>query len=111
MAGPDRKLKVLLVLFSVATILHSQAASDPPFKTWGNLNGRAWNVFPQSDKISYLTGASEVLKLLEQKSFLEYFPWSLKAGEFSKAIDRFYEVQENLPIPVVLALKVVTMKA
>jgi hypothetical protein len=111
MVGLRRKQKIILVLFSATTLLHPQTTSEPPVRTSGSLNGRAWNVFPESNKISYITGASEVLKVLDQKDFLEYFPWTLRAGEFVKAIDRFYAVPENLPIEIVFALKIVTMTA
>jgi len=40
-----------------------------------------------------------------------YYPASLGPSEFIKAIDRFYEQPENLPIPIMQAMRMVTARA
>ena len=40
-----------------------------------------------------------------------YFPKNLNAGEFSSAIDSFYRDAENIPIPIIYAMGLVTLSA
>jgi hypothetical protein len=86
-------------------------SDDPTWQTHGLCNGRAWQVATQGEKIYYTTGASEVLIVAARAEHPRYFPQSLNAAEFTKAVDRFYQEPENLPIPIVKTLQLVTMKA
>ena len=63
------------------------------------------------EKVIFLTGAFEVLQIVSETELIKYFPRNLNHGEFALAVDRFYDVPENLPIPAFYAARAVTMKA
>jgi hypothetical protein len=82
---------------------------------WGPVhgisNGRAWQAGTQTAKIYYIRGAFDALLVAAFSEQSQYFPANLVARELAKAVDHFYEEPENLPIPIVKALRLVTMRA
>jgi hypothetical protein len=65
----------------------------------------------RSEKISFVTGAAESMATVSVADFKKYFPQTLNFGESVKALDIFYEEPANVPIPVIWALRLITMKA
>jgi hypothetical protein len=65
-----------------------------------------------TDKFQYLLGATDAILEAAPGKYSKYFDVqsSLTFGEFVNAIDRFYKEPENLPIPIVWAARVVTMR-
>lgn len=63
-------------------------------------------------KLAYVSGISEAIDfLVGLLEYHTYFPASLKPDEFVKAVDAFYDQPENLPIPIMQAMRIVTLKA
>ena len=85
-------------------------------KTGTLSNGRAWGIFADAEKKSYLLGLSEgIVSMLgvfpDTGDYLkEQVPQSLSIIEVSKALDRFYAEPENLPVPVIRAMHIVALK-
>ncbi|HEV1284936.1 MAG TPA: hypothetical protein VNU44_06480 [Bryobacteraceae bacterium] len=63
-------------------------------------------------KIIYLSGLMEgIVFVAGLPQHNVYYPASLRVEEFIKAIDRFYNQPENLPIPIMQAMRMVTARA
>jgi len=110
-----------LVVFAVVVPTMSaqvQTTFDPQVETMGmcpacSSDGRTWRALgTEGAKVIYIGGVQEALAFLEG-IFLRgtYFPPSLSVDEMISAVDRFYEQPENLPIPIMQAFRMVTLKA
>jgi hypothetical protein len=105
--------KAALILLLVLSCGFSQEQSEIAFRRdSGGLNGRQWQSMTYLDKFHYLLGATDAILEAAPTEYSKYFDVQsgLTFGEFTKAVDRFYEEPENLPIPIVWAARVVTMK-
>src|ERR1700733_9698429 len=111
-------IALLLALVSMRRFAQAPPIFDPRISTMGSCpicssDGRTWQDRKyQEVKIVYLDGISEALAFvggLPQHG--TYFPQSLDAKEFVKAIDQFYNQPENLPIPIMQAMRVITMRS
>lgn len=90
----------------------SKAAPPPsPLLTWGFLNGRGWQAIAPGAKFIYVFGVSEGLLAEARSSRANYLPDNLVLAEIQQGVDRFYIEPENILIPIIQALKIVTMKA
>jgi hypothetical protein len=98
------------VLICLPLIAQPPQNTDPS-TTLGLRNGRVWNALTADERILFLTGASNILIGINSDEFSNYFPGGLTAGEFAKAVNQFYGDPTNLPIPIVYAMRVVTLKA
>lgn len=103
--------KLVFLLLASAFCAVTQTTPEVGWQTYGICNGRAWQTFPHSEKIVYTTAASEALVVAAATEHPVYFTYNLSGEEFVKAVDRFYQEPENLPIPIMHALKLVTLKA
>ena len=102
---------ITLVLVLMALPCGAQTAIE--VATWisqGLSSGRTWQRLTPPAKVAYLNGAADALTLLDAGEFLKHVP-ALTPEEVAKALDRFYDESENLPIPILQAMRLVTMKA
>jgi len=98
---------------------------DPnkPFRTFGEMNGRAWRGFSLDIKTAYLEGVNAalgeaVVRTLETPCeaqgkgvFDAHRAIGFTRGETIEGIDRFYDQPENLLITIIDALEIVSAKA
>jgi len=82
----------------------------PEGMTLGFVNGRSWNNATADMKLSYIIGIAEASSLAGV-DVTRFVAKNLSPAEDAKGVDRFYEVTENLPIPVSFAMQIVAMKA
>lgn len=78
--------------------------------TYGALNGRVWKAASQDANLAYLAGLKEALALEAPEKLPAYCPPGLTALEFQTAVDQFYAQPENLLVPIVQSLRIVSMK-
>ena len=78
---------------------------------FGLLTGRGWRALAEMERVYFLAGAGEALTVAANAEVAKYFPAGLGDGEFAEAVTRFYEDTANRPIPVVHAIRAVSMKA
>jgi len=118
---PPVALLSALLAFSV-----NGADLDDTEKTCGRLNGRFWNQGPQGFKLGFIMGFNETLSELSRhdpttaEATLPYlaagpdghghFRTLLSYGETVKAIDQFYDVPENLAVPIMDAVRVISRR-
>ena len=98
-----------------ANLARQSPADDPAhgegnLKTDGLYNGRAWLGMHATERVVFITGAREALAASPAIIPL-YFPKNLNAGEFSSALDSFYGDAESVPIPIIYAMGLVTLRA
>jgi hypothetical protein len=106
---------VVLAGVSCPSLLFSQAQADQAstrVKTFGLFNGNAWNAFPSTDvQRIYLAGVSEALIREAPATFEKnYMAGNLTTADVQVLISNFYSQRENLFIPIIDALHVVSMK-
>lgn len=108
------KLRMAALLFLAINACIAQEGSDTA-KTGTLSNGRTWlslsDKATSSEKLNFLTGAAEAAAVTSPTEYPKYFGNALTIGEFITGIDRFYDEPANLPIPIIHALRLVTMKA
>ncbi len=56
-------------------------------------------------------GLHESFDFGDPENFKKLFPKNLSFEELRKAMDRFYDEPENLPIPLIVGQTIVTLKA
>lgn len=89
--------------------------------TKGLLKGRFWVPMGGSTpaehkggmvaKWFWLLAVKDTLKDRAPQELASYIPESLNGAETSDALDAFYGVPENLPVPIIWALSVVSLRA
>ncbi len=104
--SPSRRLAVCTLL---QIPLLPQQSEDAP-RTGGLLNGRAWNKWDYLGRMTYLNGYSEGIAMIGD-SAVGFFPRRWTLGQTTEALDSFYKVVENRPIPISAALIIHAMKA
>jgi hypothetical protein len=89
----------------------------------GHLNGRFWVLLDDMHKVQpgETTGVIKRLLLMRMKDAVEevatpeqratYIAESLHVEKIGEALDGFYQTPENLPVPIVWALRVVALRA
>jgi hypothetical protein len=104
-------MKSLLVGLFVA--MCSLGQSEPPkFDRNGAANGRLWTVLTPDHRSWFIFGQQDATKAILLRSVADRFaPRTLSNTEIVAAIDRFYDEPENLPISIMDALMVVTLRA
>lgn len=110
--------RILLFFIGASCVAQCLPQFDPRVSTMGSCpacssDGRFWQhlTTPPGTKFSYILGISEGVTFvgsLFQRNV--YFPNSLSSDEFIKAIDKFYDQPENLPIPIMQAMRMVTAR-
>jgi hypothetical protein len=112
--GEDKMKPAALVaiLLAIPLLLAPQSRLLENTNTYGLINGRMWRIMSPDSKLMYLTGVAEGMIRLSSKQFSDsYKPGELNAGEVREAVDRFFSEPENVLIPAIDALHVVSMKA
>lgn len=117
-------MKTFLILLGLVLFAFccsgQNAPFDPRVSTMGSCpacsgNGRSWQGFKVHDyKLAFIAGIGEATSFLIglfNPTYRTYFPQSLSGDELVTAIDRFYEQPENLPIPIMQAMRIVTLRA
>jgi hypothetical protein len=89
------------------------AASAPtgPTSTGFLVNGRLWQHSPDAQRYAFIVGFMQALLVEKPEGGPRYFARTLTMEELNKAISDFYVPQENLAVPVTMALEIVRMKA
>jgi hypothetical protein len=106
-------LKTFLCLLFVAVVALCQSQpplADLPTQTFGQANGRLWQARSTQERLVYVIGALDAVMTVSSKELANYLPKSLDYSELVTAIDRFYTEPENIPIPVIHAMRIVTAK-
>lgn len=104
-----------VVLMMALPCVAQEAAA--PVKTLGLVNGRFWLALSHHDgRAGYLIGFHEAITsafgvTLDPHASSMFFSSNMTFAEIEKAVDRFYESPEYLPIPIMAALRIVSMKA
>lgn len=79
--------------------------------TYGDINGRGWNAISSDGRTLYLRGVSDGIIRESSDAFKKkYMCGTLSTAEVRTAIDRFFSEPENLLVPVIDALHIVSMK-
>jgi hypothetical protein len=117
-----KPIRALAILCLSALLLVAQLPNDE--STHGQLNGRYWVGLEDSTakggnaefalliKAFFLQGLKEGIKEVgtpEQRA--AYIAHSLSTQEITKALDEFYKIPENLPVPITWGLRVVALRA
>jgi hypothetical protein len=101
------KTRIISVLLLFALACAPQ--TTPPTTTNGNANGRFWKTRSASEKTVFLIGLHEGLVEAGGK-VNTYFPAQFTYRETIESIDAFYSETENVLIPLIFALPLITMK-
>jgi hypothetical protein len=102
-----------LAFLTVSTFAFAQPSPQPNAgaTTYGDINGRAWNEASKDAKLFYLMGVAEGIVRVSPDVFTKtYMAGTLSNDEVRTAIDRFFGEPENLLIPIIDALHIVSMK-
>lgn len=110
--------KLLLVL-ACAVLSCAAQAPDPVIVTGGYSNGRLWKILDPDTKVffieayhdGYLFATGVICSGVKRDEEKVGFPLALTKGEIRAALDQFYDVPENGPIPVMHAMQIVALKA
>jgi hypothetical protein len=122
--GPGLILAVLLLL---PVPSRTPAQTAVPLETMGMPNGRAWQLMPPIDKVTWVYGfqsgvmaalgsttkdGKEIAPESSRKEIINLYFSNLSRSEIAQGIDRFYQdAPENAPLDAALALQYVTKKA
>ena len=79
--------------------------------TGRDLNGRGWLNAEGYARSMYVSGVQSALHNFPSDNGQLVTPAHMTVGEMCAALERFYAEPENLPVPVVFALGIVTAKA
>lgn len=113
LGGADiMKQTFLCAVLAILPALVVAQAQTGQVKTFGLFNGYAWNAFGSAEvQRIYLAGASEAL-IREAPAIFEksYTTGNLTTADVQVLVTNFYSETANLPIPIIDALHVVSMK-
>lgn len=101
-------LRVGILALTVSCCAYGQDVNA--IRTGGLFNGRFWNAASVEGRLGYLMGFNDALGARgSDGSAARYLP-TLNFAEQQTAVTRFYQEPENLAIPILGALEVITLK-
>jgi len=100
-----------LLLLPLSVDAQSAKPADTT-RTFGLFNGNFWNLFPSRDaREAYVAGASEALIREAQDAFKKnYMTGALSISDVAILVGNFYGDRQNLYIPIIDAIHIVSMK-
>jgi hypothetical protein len=90
-----------------------EQANGAPEKTAGAYNGRYWVRFPDTMKTGFIAGFAEAMEMrlaVFSKKEPEKFRFNGSIGELMKALDAYYRRQDDLGMPIWLAMRIVKLE-
>lgn len=116
-----KEVRPLVVAMLAFVIVGSPLYGADNDTTKGRLNGRFWTMMSATSsseqkgamvvKWIFLSGVKDALEEKAPQELGSYIPESLTDKETADALDVFYKVPENLPVPIIWALSVVSLRA
>jgi len=103
---------LLLIVILGLPLAAAPPAQDPDM-TCGQENGRAWHDMDSPTKVGFILGLRATMAHLAIRGVVDleqrhrYLVDQLTFGETARAVDRFYETPENMPIPILWAMEVI----
>jgi len=116
-------MKFFVIAILACGIGSPSRAADNPADTSGSThglsNGRFWVSMEHSldqegiplAKVAFVSGVSDALSDAARDDYYSYLGKGMTAHETIDALDAFYKVPENLRVPIVWALSVVSLRA
>ena len=99
------------MILAASACVAQTPALDRPTHTFGQANGRMWQSFNSGEKLVYVLAVTDTLLSATPSDLRDYIPKTLNFGEVVSAVDLFYQEPENMPISILQAMRVVTLKA
>ena len=88
-------------------------ANGAPEKTAGAYNGRYWVRFPEAMKTGFIAGFNEAMEMrlaVFSRAEPEKFRFKGTIGDLVKAMDAYYQRQDDLGMPIWLAIRLVKLE-
>ncbi len=98
-----------LVLVTVLAV-GAWAQETDTRRTWNVFNGRLWVTLSEPAKSAYVIGIWEGALAIDDKRAIEDYNDKSTFDETARGIDLFYREPANMPVPVNIAMMLVTAK-
>lgn len=92
-------------------------AVEPPSMTAGQMNGRAWNVLTETEKLIFTSGVLAGVKseagdcgVSIEAAGMRYWPPRMEFDEHRKAVDQFFANPLNVGIPILEGFHIVSLE-